>query len=82
MNKNGNEVADELAQLIQPPSMIYDGWAKDIISNAYSMLRQQQEKIATWEESFYNSVAENGKLRETIRQQKAEIAILRKEQKK
>ena len=43
---NALELADELAQLIQPPSLIDDAWAKDIIFNAYAMLRKLEGQLA------------------------------------
>ena len=64
--------ANELADLYDAPYE-YPEWG----SKAQAMLRQQQEKIAIWKESFYNSVSENGKLREAIRQQQAEIEALK-----
>ena len=72
MNLNTIETAEALEN-------IYFVTDPTIVCNyAATMLRKQQEKIATWEESFYNSVAENGKLRETIRQQQAEIERLQR----
>jgi len=58
---NANELADELTNLIVPPTPVDDKWACELIDEAATMLRQQQaeiealkDEVATWKMSYEN----------------------------